>query len=213
MSTCSSRWSATPSHACLGPEARPSAALASGVIRALREVRRHDLVHVHGEAAAGLCLTALASHASVVTLHGLHLVRRLHGAARRLAVAQLAPVVRAASRTASPRQSADLFARTSDRFSSQQISSSAHLVARAFPTPCWKRCRSDFAGSLGRSQDPRGSRGLRHCRPARRRFRLCSAYRRLLRDANERRILGQRASQMIRRTQEVYELVGRGDTG
>jgi glycosyltransferase involved in cell wall biosynthesis len=83
----------------LGPEARPSAALASGLLRALRKARRHDLVHVHGEAAAGLCLPALATRASVLTLHGLHLVRRLHGAPRRLAEAQLALVVRAASRT------------------------------------------------------------------------------------------------------------------
>jgi glycosyltransferase involved in cell wall biosynthesis len=83
----------------LGPKARPSAALASGLLRALREVRRHDLVHVHGEAAAGLCLPALATHASVVTLHGLHLVRRLHGLALRAAEAQLALVVTAASRT------------------------------------------------------------------------------------------------------------------
>jgi glycosyltransferase involved in cell wall biosynthesis len=59
----------------------------------------HDLLHVHGEAAAGLCLPALALRPSVVTLHGLHLLRRVQGARRALAAANLRAVVRAASRT------------------------------------------------------------------------------------------------------------------
>jgi glycosyltransferase involved in cell wall biosynthesis len=59
----------------------------------------HDLLHVHGEVAAGLCLPALALRPSIVTLHGLHLLRRVHGAKRALAAASLRAVVRAASRT------------------------------------------------------------------------------------------------------------------
>jgi L-malate glycosyltransferase len=73
--------------------------LPRGVARAFARARGHDLVHVHGEAAAGLCLALLAAKPSVVTLHGLHLVRRLDGARRRAAELNLRAVVRAADRT------------------------------------------------------------------------------------------------------------------
>jgi glycosyltransferase involved in cell wall biosynthesis len=58
----------------------------------------HDLVHVHGEVAAGLSLPVLALRRSVVTLHGLHFLRRLAGLQRRAAVANLRLVLAAASR-------------------------------------------------------------------------------------------------------------------
>jgi glycosyltransferase involved in cell wall biosynthesis len=61
-------------------------------------LRAHALLHVHGEAAAALCLPGLLLRPSVVTLHGLHLLRRLEGARRRLAVANLRLILRAASR-------------------------------------------------------------------------------------------------------------------
>jgi glycosyltransferase involved in cell wall biosynthesis len=57
------------------------------------------LLHVHGEVAAGFCLPALLLRPSVVTLHGLHLLRRLEGARRSLAAANLRLIVRAATRT------------------------------------------------------------------------------------------------------------------
>jgi glycosyltransferase involved in cell wall biosynthesis len=59
----------------------------------------HALIHVHGEVAAGLCLPLLALRPAVVTLHGLHLLRRLDGALRRLAAMNLRLVVGAARRT------------------------------------------------------------------------------------------------------------------
>jgi glycosyltransferase involved in cell wall biosynthesis len=62
-------------------------------------LRAHDLLHVHGEVAAGCCLPGLLLRPSVVTLHGLHLLRRLEGARRRLAAANLRLIVRAATRT------------------------------------------------------------------------------------------------------------------
>jgi glycosyltransferase involved in cell wall biosynthesis len=73
--------------------------LPRGVARAFGWAHRHDLVHVHGEAVAALCLPLLVAKPSVVTLHGLHLVRRLEGARRRAAELNLRAVVRAADRT------------------------------------------------------------------------------------------------------------------
>jgi glycosyltransferase involved in cell wall biosynthesis len=73
--------------------------LARGVSRALRHGRRHDLVHAHGEPAAGLCLALLALRPSVITAHGLSLSRRLTGFAYRAAVLNLRAVVRVADRT------------------------------------------------------------------------------------------------------------------
>jgi glycosyltransferase involved in cell wall biosynthesis len=60
--------------------------------------RRYDLVHVHGEVAAGICLPSLALRRSLVTVHGLNLIRRVTGARRAVATANLRLVVRAASR-------------------------------------------------------------------------------------------------------------------
>jgi glycosyltransferase involved in cell wall biosynthesis len=64
-----------------------------------RAVGRPDLIHVHGEVAAGLCLPLLARRPSVVTLHGLHLIRRLSGLAASGAALNLRLIVRAAGRT------------------------------------------------------------------------------------------------------------------
>lgn len=84
----------------LAPSAEPSAReLASGVARAHMEGRQHDLVHVHGDATAILCLGLLGLRPSVVTFHGLHLSRRLRGVAFRAATVSLKGVVRVAGRT------------------------------------------------------------------------------------------------------------------
>jgi glycosyltransferase involved in cell wall biosynthesis len=64
-----------------------------------RKVRGHDLVHVHGEVTAGLLLPLLAARPSVVTVHGLHFLRRTTGAGRRAAELNLRAVVRVARRT------------------------------------------------------------------------------------------------------------------
>jgi glycosyltransferase involved in cell wall biosynthesis len=80
-----------------GPTPRP--AVLAGAMRAQLASRRCDLLHVHGEIAAVLCLPSLAVRPSVVTINGLHLVRRLDGWRRTLAEASLRLVVRAASRT------------------------------------------------------------------------------------------------------------------
>jgi glycosyltransferase involved in cell wall biosynthesis len=76
-----------------------SPAVLAGAVRAQLARRRYDLLHVHGEVAAGLCQPTLALRPSVLTLHGLHLVRRLTGRRRKLAVANLRLLVRGASRT------------------------------------------------------------------------------------------------------------------
>jgi glycosyltransferase involved in cell wall biosynthesis len=78
---------------------RKSGVAGSGIVAVAREVRGHDLVHVHGEGAAALLLPLLAIRPSVVTLHGLHLLRRVTGWRRRLASLNLRAVVRAADRT------------------------------------------------------------------------------------------------------------------
>lgn len=85
--------------AYLAPSPTPSPALARGLARVALSVGRHDLLHVHGEAAAALCLPLLAARPSVVTLHGLHLARRLSRPARSAALLTLRAVLRAADRT------------------------------------------------------------------------------------------------------------------
>jgi glycosyltransferase involved in cell wall biosynthesis len=74
-------------------------AILAGWLAAQRSARSHDLLHVHGEVASTICLLSLATRPSVVTFNGLHLLRRLDGAARRAAKANLRAIVRAASRT------------------------------------------------------------------------------------------------------------------
>jgi glycosyltransferase involved in cell wall biosynthesis len=83
----------------LAPTKRPGAMLPVRAAAAALAARKHELVHAHGEAAAALTLPAIALRPSVVTLHGLHLVRRLDGLAREAARQSLRLVVRAATRT------------------------------------------------------------------------------------------------------------------
>jgi glycosyltransferase involved in cell wall biosynthesis len=83
----------------LAASATASGQLLRGVAGVVRQSRRHDLLHVHGEAAAALCLPLLATRPSVVTLHGLHLARRLSGISQRAAVLNLRSLLRAADRT------------------------------------------------------------------------------------------------------------------
>src|SRR3989442_12626622 len=61
--------------------------------------RRHDLIHVHGEVASAVCLPSLAMRPSIVTLNGLHLLRRVSGPGREAANVNLRLLVRAAGRT------------------------------------------------------------------------------------------------------------------
>lgn len=78
---------------------RPSPAVLVGGLRAQLASRRCDLLHVHGEVASGLCLPSLAFRPSVVTINGLHLVRRLNGWKRSVAETNLRVITRAASVT------------------------------------------------------------------------------------------------------------------
>ena len=71
-------------------------ALITNAARANMAARRHDLVHVHGEAAAFFALPGVISCPSVFTAHGLNLVRRLTGARRRMAESNLRTIVRKA---------------------------------------------------------------------------------------------------------------------
>ena len=84
----------------LSPSPTPSPShLARSAGAVVRLARAHDLLHVHGEVASGLCLPLLATRPSVVTLHGLHLVRRVSGLRRTAAALILHSVLRAADRT------------------------------------------------------------------------------------------------------------------
>jgi glycosyltransferase involved in cell wall biosynthesis len=64
-----------------------------------RRAHEFDLLHVHGEVAGAFCLPALAAYPSVVTLHGLHLLRRLDGVQEAAAMLNLRLIARAASHT------------------------------------------------------------------------------------------------------------------
>ena len=84
----------------VAPKRKPAVGeVAAGIVALARLLRGYDLLHVHGEATAGLCLPLLAARPSVVTLHGLHLLRRVRGFRRRAAALNLRAVLRAASRT------------------------------------------------------------------------------------------------------------------
>jgi glycosyltransferase involved in cell wall biosynthesis len=65
----------------------------------VQAARRADVVHVHGDAAAILGLPLLAVGPAVLTTHGLHLLRRVQGAALGAVRAGLVAAVRAAAVT------------------------------------------------------------------------------------------------------------------
>src|SRR5262249_20566629 len=84
----------------LADTAEPAPArVARGFGAALRRAWSHDLLHVHGEVAGALFLPLLVARPSVVTLHGLHLARRLRGTGARAAALNLRAVLRASDRT------------------------------------------------------------------------------------------------------------------
>jgi glycosyltransferase involved in cell wall biosynthesis len=84
----------------LAPARKPGPlTVARGIRELAQKLRGHDLVHVHGEVTAGLLLPVVAARTSVVTLHGLHFLRRSGGARRTAADVNLRAIVRAARRT------------------------------------------------------------------------------------------------------------------
>jgi len=70
-----------------------------GLVRARRAARDADLVHVHGDSAAILCLRILRRRPSVITFNGLHLWRRARGVAAWLVALDLRRAI-SASRAA-----------------------------------------------------------------------------------------------------------------
>jgi glycosyltransferase involved in cell wall biosynthesis len=86
--------------AYLAPARKPGpTAVARGLADVVRAARANDLLHVHGEVTGTLFLPFLIARPSVVTLHGLHLLRRVDGLRRRAAEVNLQTIVRAADRT------------------------------------------------------------------------------------------------------------------
>jgi glycosyltransferase involved in cell wall biosynthesis len=84
----------------IAPKRKPDVReVAARLLEVRRVLRRYDLLHVHGEGAAAMFLPLLAARPSVATFHGLHLLRRTTGAARRAAALNLRAILRAASRT------------------------------------------------------------------------------------------------------------------
>jgi glycosyltransferase involved in cell wall biosynthesis len=85
----------------LAPSARirtSTRRVVKGVVQVNREASHYDLVHVHGEVAGTLSLPALARNPSVLTLHGLNLVRRVAGPLAAAARANLRAIIGAADR-------------------------------------------------------------------------------------------------------------------
>jgi glycosyltransferase involved in cell wall biosynthesis len=83
----------------LGHDAVPRPGVLAAAARAQAASRHFDLLHVHGEIPSVLCLPTLSVRRSVVTLHGLNLVRRLDGRWRSAAELNLKLITRAASAT------------------------------------------------------------------------------------------------------------------
>ena len=51
----------------------------AGLLRVRRDISDHDLVHIHGDSAALVCLPVLRRRPAVITLNGVHLARRSGG--------------------------------------------------------------------------------------------------------------------------------------
>jgi glycosyltransferase involved in cell wall biosynthesis len=78
----------------------PRSALASVPLRwpqLVAQVRDADILHCHGDVASTLALPLLAGRTSVVTTHGLHLLRRSHGTRRTLVAGSFRYVARRCS--------------------------------------------------------------------------------------------------------------------
>lgn len=134
-----------------GPEAALDA-LRSGIGIPLR-ARHFDLVHVHGEVAAGICLPTLALRRSVVTLHGLNLFRRTTGAAHAAARVNLRLVVRAATATicVSNSERADVVQAVGRR-SERRLAVIHNGVAAASPPTIADRKRAREVVGVGESE-------------------------------------------------------------
>ena len=78
--------------------AQAAASLPARFLSVTRAARRADLIHVHGDTAALLALPLLRGRPSVVTTHGLHLLRRVAGPLRTVVVAGLRAAAVAADR-------------------------------------------------------------------------------------------------------------------
>ncbi|MDQ3609400.1 MAG: glycosyltransferase family 4 protein [Actinomycetota bacterium] len=77
---------------------RAAVSLPARIPSIARAARGADLVHVHGDTAALLALPILRGRPSVVTTHGLHLLRRITGPTRALVVAGLRAAAQVADR-------------------------------------------------------------------------------------------------------------------
>jgi glycosyltransferase involved in cell wall biosynthesis len=155
----------------LAQQARPSNAVAvllRGVLAVRRRARSHSLLHVHGEVAGALCLPSLVTRPSVVTLHGLHLLRRLDGLRKAVAETNLRLIVRAASRTicVSRDEYADVLEVVGER-SARRVSTIRNGVEPAAPPSPSERAaeRTElgidsgttvgvFVGALDETKDP-----------------------------------------------------------
>jgi len=140
----------------LAPARKPGpGTVARGIVEVARRLRGHDLVHVHGEVTGTLFLPLLAARPSVVTLHGLHLLRRADGPARRAAELNLRAVVRAADRTICVSHAEqDVLARVADKRRTAVVHNgvrAAHAEAAPLelesPVGIW-------VGSLDERRDP-----------------------------------------------------------
>jgi glycosyltransferase involved in cell wall biosynthesis len=67
---------------------------AIGLVRAARAVRGCDLIHIHGDSAALVCRPLIGRRSTVISLHGMHLIRRLQGAPGSVARAGLRSAMR-----------------------------------------------------------------------------------------------------------------------
>lgn len=86
----------------LASRPRPADALrslGSTVPKVMLSARSHDIVHIQGEVASGICLPILGFRPSVVTFNGLNLISRVDGFAHAAAKVNLRLIVRTASRT------------------------------------------------------------------------------------------------------------------
>jgi len=82
-----------------GPEFRTAApVLIPNAARLNRRARDFDLLHTHGEVASLFMLPSLARMPAIVTIHGLNLLRRMHGARRGLALRNLRAITGLADR-------------------------------------------------------------------------------------------------------------------
>ncbi len=114
----------------LSERRRPLEAVA-GLVRLVRTIPSHDLVHIHGDSAALVCRPVIGRGPTVITLHGSHLLRRSTGAKGRVVRAGIRGALARADATVAVSESELAYARELAPGAAERI----ELIRNGVPDP------------------------------------------------------------------------------